>query len=125
MKRIGLSGEEPLGEDKTKAPDSGYHKNESPVAARQVDVAWGYLKRAARIDELIGHSSGFDGPMATALQRYNEGRILAFVVGAFAEMPGDVSRVCDITAHASYYNNDAKRTHASYYNNDAKRTKGM
>jgi len=40
-------------------------------------------------------------------------------MGAFAEMSGDVSRICDITAH------DLARTHVSYYNNDAKRTKGM
>ena len=46
----------------------------------------GYLKRAARIDELNGHPPGSDGPMATALKRYNGGRVLVFVVGAFAEM---------------------------------------
>ena len=57
--------------------------------------------------------------MAAALKRYNGGRVLVFVVGAFAEMPEDVSRICDITAH------DLARTHVSYYNDDAKRTKGM
>ena len=57
--------------------------------------------------------------MATALKRYNGGRVLVFVVGAFAEMPEDVSRICDIFAH------DLARTHVSYYNDDAKRTKGM
>jgi len=46
-------------------------------------------------------------------------RVLVFVMGAFAEMSGDVSRICDIIAH------DLARTHVSYYNNDAKRTKGM
>jgi len=40
-------------------------------------------------------------------------------MSAFAEMPGDVSRICDITAH------DLARTHVSHYNDDAKRTKGM
>jgi len=40
-------------------------------------------------------------------------------VGAFAEMPEDVSRICDIIA------SDLARTHVSYYNDDAKRTKGM
>ena len=57
--------------------------------------------------------------MATALKRYNGGRVLVFVVGAIAEMSEDVSRICDITAH------DLARTHVSYYNDDAKRTKGM
>ena len=41
------------------------------------------------------------------------------MVGAFAEMSKDVSRICDITAH------DLARTHVSYYNDDAKRIKGM
>ena len=41
------------------------------------------------------------------------------VVGAFAEMSEDVSRICDIIAH------DLARTHVSYYNDDAKHTKGM
>ena len=54
--------------------------------------------------------------MATALKRYNGGRVLVFVVGAFAEMPEDVSRICSIIAH------DLAWTHVSYYNDDAKRT---
>ena len=40
-------------------------------------------------------------------------------MGAFAEMPGDVSCICDIIAHELVW------THVSYYNDDAKRTKGM
>jgi len=90
-----------------------------PAAARQAEVAWDYLKRAARISELNGHLPGSDGPMATALKRHNGGRVLVFVVGAFAEMSEDVSRICDINAQ------DLARTHVSYYNGDAKRTKGM
>ena len=57
--------------------------------------------------------------MATALKRYNGGQVLVLVVGAFAEMSEDVSRICDITAH------DLARTHVSYYNDDAQRTNGM
>ena len=119
MKQMGLSGAQPLGEVKTKAPNSDYHKLEPPVAARQAQVARDYLKRAARIDELNGHPPGSDGPMVTALRRYNGGRVLVFVMGAFAEMSEDVSRICDIIAH------DLARTHVSYYNDDARRTKGM
>ena len=48
IKRMGLDGEKPLGEGKTKAPNSDYHKNESPVAARQEEAARDYLKRAER-----------------------------------------------------------------------------
>ena len=57
--------------------------------------------------------------MVTALRRYNGGRVLVFVMGAFAEMSEDVSRICDIIAH------ELARTHVSYYNDDARRTKGM
>ena len=32
MKQMGLCGEKPLGEAKTKAPNSDYHKDEPPVA---------------------------------------------------------------------------------------------
>ena len=57
--------------------------------------------------------------MATALKKYNGGRVLVFVMGAFAEMSGDVTRICGIIAH------ELARTHVSYYNDDAKRTKGI
>ena len=98
MKQMGLSGETPLGEAKTKAPNSDYHKNEPPAVIRQAEVARDYLKRAARIGELNGLSSGSDGPMVTAPNRHNGGRVLAFVMGAFAAMSGDVSRICGIIA---------------------------
>ena len=39
-------------------------------------------------------------------------------MGAFAEMPGEVSRVCGIIAR------DLVRTHVLYYNGDAKRNQG-
>jgi len=57
--------------------------------------------------------------MAAALKRYNGGRLLVFVMRAFAEMSGDVSGICDITAH------DLARTHVSYCNGDANHTKGV
>ena len=57
--------------------------------------------------------------MATALKTYNGGRVLVFVMSAFAEMPADVSRICEIFAH------DLARTHVSFYNDDTRRTKGM
>jgi len=47
--------------------------------------------------------------------------VLVFVMGAFAEMSGDVNRICGIIAR------DLVRNHVSYYNynDDAKRTKVM
>ena len=47
------------------------------------------------------------------------GRVLVFVVGSFAEMPEDMSRICEIITH------DLERNHVSYYNDYAERTKGM
>ena len=44
---------------------------------------------------------------------------MVFAMGAFVEMPGDVTHICDIIARK------LARTHFSYYNDDAKRTKGM
>ena len=100
MRQMGLSNASPLGEVKTKAPNSDYHNHRDvpPVSAWQVEVARDYLKRAARIGELNGHPPGTDG-----------GRVLVFVVGAFVEMSEDVSRTCGITAHV------LARTHVSYY----------
>ena len=43
---------------------------------------------------------------------------MVFAMGAFSEMPVDVSRICDIIAHELAW------THVSYYNDHAKRTKG-
>jgi len=102
---MGLSGATALGEAKTKAPNSDYHKDEPAAAARQAEVARVYLKRAARIGELNGHPPGSDGQVVAALKRYSGCRVLVFVVGAFAEMSEDVSRICDIIAL------DLARTH--------------
>ena len=91
-----------------------------PVAARQAEVARDYLERAAKIDELNDHPPGSDGQMVAALKRYNGGRVLVFVMGAFAEMSEDVSCIRgDFIAHY------LARTHVSYYNGDAKLAKGM
>ena len=38
--------------------------------------------------------------MATALKRYNGGRVLVFVLVFVREMSGDVSRICDIITQA-------------------------
>ena len=81
--------------------------NEPPAAARQAKVARDNLKRAARIDELNGHSPGSDGPMVTALKRHNGGRVMVFVMDTFTELPGDVSRICGIIAR------DLARIHIS------------
>ena len=119
LKQMGLRCKTPLGEAKTKATNSDCHKNEPPVEARQAEVARNYLKRAAKINELNGHPPGTDGLIVTVLERFNGGRVLVFVMGTFAEMPGDVSRIQDITTH------DLTRIHVSCYNNYAKSIKVM
>jgi len=45
--------------------------------------------------------------MATALKWHNGGRVLVFVMGAFAAMPGDVNRICDITFHDPNLNSNS------------------
>ena len=57
--------------------------------------------------------------MLTALKKYNGGRVLVFVVGAFVKMSGGASRICGTIAH------ELARIQVPYYNDDAKRTKGM
>ena len=79
---MGLSGEKPLGEVKTKAPNSDYHQIMPPVAARQAEVAQDYHKRAAGIGELNGHPPGTGVPMVIALKGHNGGQVLVFVMGA-------------------------------------------
>ena len=54
--------------------------------------------------------------MLTALKKYNGGRVLVFVMGAFGEMSGDVSRICD---------NKLARIYVPYHSDNTKRTKGM
>ena len=76
-----------MGEAKTKAPNFDYHKSALSVAARQAEVARDYLKRAARIGELNGHPPGSDGKMVAALNRYNGGRVLVFVLGGIFLSP--------------------------------------
>ena len=44
------------------------------------------MPQAASGTGMNGHPPGSDGQMVAALKRYNGGRVLVFVVGAFAEM---------------------------------------
>ena len=37
--------------------------------------------------------------ISSSTNKHLGGRVLVFVMGAFVEMPGDVSRICDIIAH--------------------------
>ena len=57
--------------------------------------------------------------MAIVAQEVQRGPGAGLVMGAFAEMSEDVSRICDIIAQ------DLARTHVSFYNDNTKRTKGM
>ena len=70
MKQMGLRFASPLGEVKTKAPNSDYHNHRDvpSVAARQAEVARDYLKRAARIGELAGPRRAY-GHRAQEAQR--------------------------------------------------------
>jgi len=96
--------------------NSDHHKNEPPVASRHAEVARDPLKRAARIDELNGHSSGSDGPMVTALKMVHRGPGAGLRDGRVrGDARGREPHLCQ----------DLARIHVSYYNDDAERTKGM
>ena len=69
MEQTGLSGASPLGEVKTKAPNSDYHDHRDvpPASARQAKVARDYLKREERTNELASVTSlhtTWRGPMS-------------------------------------------------------------
>ena len=98
IKQMGLSGETPLGVAKTKAINSDYHK---PAEAWHAVVARGYLERAARVDELNGHSPGLRRAYGHRAQGTTTGAGCwsSFVMGAFVKISGDVSRICGIIAH--------------------------
>ena len=78
---------------KTKAPNDDYHKNKSPVGAKQDETSVDYGRRAKKVDgqlrDLPGTPEGADGPMAQALKQYRGGRVLVPVVGAFVDISSD------------------------------------
>ena len=51
------------------------------------------------------------GPNGHRTRELQQGQVLIFVMGAFAEIPGGVSRICSISIIAR----DLARTHVSYY----------
>ena len=67
-----LAGEVSVVDVKTKAPNDDYHKNKSPVGAKQDEISVDYWRRAKRVDDLLrdllGTPEGADGPMVQALK---------------------------------------------------------
>jgi len=68
-----LAGEVSVVDAKTKALTDDYHKESSPVQAVQDDIAADYLRRAKKVDDLLGTPEGIDGPMVQELKQYRGG----------------------------------------------------
>ena len=78
-----------------------------------------HLKLAEAVSSHIRKSSILRRAHGRRAQKVQRWPGVVFVMGAFAEMSGDVSRICVTIAH------ELARTSASHYNDHAKRTKGM
>ena len=71
----------------------------SPDEAHQEDVIPEYLQRAEELDRKPGTPEGAEGPMTKEIKPCGS-RMLASVIGAFAEMSSDVEALADATASA-------------------------
>ena len=85
---MGLGGEKPLGEGKTKAPNSDYHKSESPVVARHV-TADHAMKPHGKTRRLIGKISG-----KTQWNRYNSSVLMGVIGCARSQDTSEVYKKC-------------------------------
>ena len=86
IKRMGLGGEEPLGEGKTKAPiPTTTRKSRLSRHGRRRSRGTTSSARRGSTSSTATHRA----PTGPWLPR-NRGRVLVFVMGAFAEMSGDV-----------------------------------
>jgi hypothetical protein len=91
------------------------------VTKRQAEVNTNYHKRVAKLDESLGTAAGATGPFAKELMQYGHGgRVLAPVIGAFAEMSPDTYAICDLAAtvlaaeHCSFFSDTPSDAKALY-----------
>jgi hypothetical protein len=123
-----LGGMKSMIDVKTKSCDDKYAACHDPTACavvnkRQAEATATYRKRARDIDDFLlakGASSpppGAPGPFEAVLDTY--GRVLAPVVGAFAEMSSDVGLLTDLVASA------LAADHCEYYEGPPSAVKGM
>ena len=122
-----LGATKTLADVKTKSCDDKYAaeptgKGCAVVTKRQNEVNTDYHKRAGKLDAEQGLAPGA-GPFTTELDQYGQnGRVIAPVVGAFAEMSPDTYMIADLVAsvlaeeHCSYYCEPPSDAKAMYTN---------
>ena len=110
-----LQGTKTLVDVKTKSCNEDYAAERTGTAGavtnkRQEKVNHDYHKKAEGIDTSQGTAAGTTGPFKSELNGYGQnGRVLAPVVGAFAEMSKDTYIITDLIAsvlaeeHCSYF----------------------
>ena len=121
MKTGSLAGKVAIVDLKTLACNDRYEQQQNPAEIRQTQEAKDYLKRAAEIDTLLGTPVGTKGPMVKEMETFGPtpGRVLAPVVGAFADMSSDVSTLAGTIAVAM------TADHLQYFEAGAKEVRGM
>ena len=101
-----LRGVKTLVDVKTKSCDAQYPaertgKGCGAVTKRQAEVNEKYHKRAEELDLKQGSVPGVPGPFTKELSEFGKnGRVLAPVVGAFAEMSPDVHTISELISSA-------------------------
>ena len=117
-----LAGHTVMVDVKTFACNGKYQgTNATPAEDRQAQAAAEYTKRVKEIDTKLGTPEGAEGPLMAEMRTYGSppGRVLAPVVGAFAEMSSDMYALADVIAATM------TADHLQFFNASAKQTRGM
>ena len=120
-----LRGKKTLADVKTKSCDDKYAAESTGTAnavvtKRQREVNDEYHKKAAEVDLESGTAPGDTEPFKRSLNEYGQkGRVIAPVVGAFAEMSPDIYAIPDLIASV------LAADHCSFFNDKPAAAKGM
>ena len=120
-----LRGTRTLADVKTKSCDDKYPAERSGsacavVTKRQQEVNEQYHKKAGELDLEQGTAPGSTGPFRKELNEYGQkGRVIAPVVGAFAEMSPDTYAIADLISSV------LANEHCSFFTDKPSEAKGM
>ena len=120
-----LRGTRTLADVKTKSCDDKYPAERSGLACavvtkRQQEVSGKYHKKAGELDIEQGTAPDDTGPFQKELNEYGQnGRVIAPVVGAFAEMSPDTYAIADLISSA------LANEHCSFFADKPSEAKGM
>ena len=117
-----LAGHTHMLDVKTVACGGNYQgANATPAEDRQVQASAEYTRRGKETDTMLKTPEGEEGPVMAEMRTYGSppGRVLAPVVGAFAEMSSDMYALADVISAAM------TADHLQFFNAPAKQTRGM